>query len=276
MKKILVSILLVLSFKTGLANQLAYPTISEVKQAPDYIETTKNSLLWGVCCDDDAAEIFTTKNIDYQKFNFKDSYQVVIEGKNEKEEYIPRDLDLVNIQNSEKGFFKVDENILKDECAPYTETIQLVNDTKINPAQEKKLSTKFIITNATTNGVDTTPEILEAKAYIVFYTVENDNLLYMSNVWPKQNSQSYGPMYSVKSDTKKETYEAHKADVFNFDWLYITGYADKKGAAKVQLIKVYKPQGITYVLKITPPTLEVIIYKGYLEGEGSVNFSVFE
>ncbi len=274
MKKTLLSILLVLSFKIGFADQLVCPTISEAKEVQSYLETTKNSLLWDACCDDDVAEMFTNKNIDYQKLNFKDSYQVGIKGKNEKKEYIPRDLDLVNIQNSEKGFFKSTGKILNDECYPYTETIQLVNDTKISQVQENKQTTKFIITNASTNGVDTTPTLLEAKAYLVFYTVENDNLLYMSHVWPKQNFQSYGPMYSVKNETKKETYEEYKADVFNFDWLYITGYADKKGAAKVQLIKVYKPQGITYVLKIMPPTLEVIIYKGYLEG--SLNFSAFE
>ncbi len=53
-----------------------------------------------------------------------------------------------------------------------------------------------------------------------------------------------------------------------------TGYEDKKGTAKVQLIQVYEPQGITYVLKIIPPTSEVISYKGYLESP--VNFSAFE
>ncbi len=141
-------------------------------------------------------------------------------------------------------------------------------------AQENKKSTKFIITDASTNGVDTTPTILEAEAFLVFYTVENDNLLYMANVWPKRNAQSYGPMYSVTSETKKETYEEHKADFFDFNWLYITGYNDKKGTAKVQLIKVYEPQGITYVLKIIPPNLEIVCYKGYLEG--SLNFSAFE
>ncbi len=206
-KKILFSILLVLSFKICVADQLEYLTMSQTKEAQDYLKTTN--------------------------------------GK-----------------------------VLNYECDPCTEPIQLVYNIRINQIHENIQTTKFIITEATTNGVDTTPTLLEAKAYLVFYTVENDNLLYMSHVWPKHNSQSYGPMYSLESDTKKETYEEYKADVYKFDWLYITGYADKKGAAKVQLIKVYKPQAITYVLKIIPSTSEVIIYKGYLEG--SLNFSVFE
>jgi hypothetical protein len=58
-----------------------------------------------------------------------------------------------------------------------------------------------------------------------------------------------------------------------FDWHYITGYEDAKGAAKVQLIKVYEPQAITYALKIFHPNLEILIYKGYLEG--SIDFSAF-
>ncbi len=204
MKKTLLSILLVLSFKICSANPLAYIGLSQFEEAQDYFNTTKFILLWDAC----------------------------------------------------KGPF------------------QLGNDNKNNEIQENNQTVKFIITEASANGVDTTPDILAAEAFIVFYTVEDENLLYMSHVWPKHNSQSYGPMYSVTSETKKEAYEEHKADVFSFDWLYITGYEDKKGTAKVQLIKVYKPQGITYVLKIFPPNSEIIIYKGYLEG--SLDFSVFE
>ncbi len=274
MKKILLSILLVLCFKTCLADQLANITLSQAKEAQDYLKTSKFILLWGACCDDDVAEMVTTNNVYYQKLNYKDFYQVVIEGKNEKEEYVSRDLDLAYVHSSGNGFFKSVGKILNYKYDSCTEPFQLGNDNEINEVQENKQSTKFIITDASTNGVDTTPTILEAEAFIVFYTVENDNLLYMSHVWPKHNSQSYGPMYSVTSETKKETYEEYKADFFNFDWLYITGYDDRKGTAKVQLIKVYKPQGITYVLKIIPQNLEIIIYKGHLEG--SLNFSEFE
>ncbi len=225
MKKILLSIVLVLSFEICLANQFAYITLSQFKEAQEYILMTKFIPLWGASYDDDVAEMLTTNNVNYK-------------------------------------------------CDPCTEPFQFGNDNKINDVQEGKQTIKFIITDASTNGVDTTPDILEEEAFIVFYTVENDKLLYMSHVWPKHNAQSYGPMYSVRNETKKETHGEHKADVFDFDWLYIAGYEDKKGTAKVQLIQVYEPQGITYVLKIIPPTSEVISYKGYLESP--VNFSAFE
>ncbi len=274
MKKILLSILLVLSFKICLADPLADFTLSQAKEAQGYSKATKFIPLWGACCDDDVAEMVTTNNVYYQKLNYKDFHQVVIEGKNEKEEYVSRDLDLAYVPILENGFFKSVGKITNNKCDSCTETFQLGNDTKINELQENKKSTKFIITDASTDGVDTTTAILESEAFMVFYTVENDNILYMSHVWPKHNTQSYGPMYSVISETKKETYEEHKADIFDFNWLYITGYDAKKGKANVQLIKVYKPQGITYVLKIISPNLETIIYKGYLEG--SLDFSVFE
>lgn len=274
MNKILFSILLVLSFKIGFADLLVYPTISQAKEIRDDAKPKKMILLWVACCDGDDAEMVTTNTISDQGLNYKDSYPIVIEGPNEKKECVVRDLDLAHIQKLEKRFLKSVEKNQNDNCARCAEPIQLVYDNRSNQVQENKKTTKFIITEASTNGVDTTPTLLEAQAYLVFYTVENDNILYMSHVWPKHNSQSYGPMYSLESETKKETDEGDNNDVFNFDWLYITGYADKKGAAKVQLIKVHSPQGITYVIKIIPATSEVIIYKGYLEG--SLDFSVFE
>ena len=96
----------------------------------------------------------------------------------------------------------------------------------------------------------------------------------MANVWPKNNTHSYGPMYSIEQITKEETYEEFKADYFYFNWRYVNDYDDKKGTAKVQLIKIYKPHGITFILKIIPENLDVIIYKGYLEG--TIDFSVFD
>lgn len=133
---------------------------------------------------------------------------------------------------------------------------------------------KFIITDASVNGVDNTPILLDQGAYTVFYTSKNDGLIYMANYWEKDNTQSYGPMYSAANDSYNETVETYKADIFNFNWRYINDYDDKKGTAKVQLTKIYKPQGITFILKIIPENLDVIIYKGYMDG--TVDFSKYK
>jgi hypothetical protein len=78
----------------------------------------------------------------------------------------------------------------------------------------------------------------------------------------------------MENKKNEETYEDYKADFFYFNWRYMNDYNDKKGTATVQLIKIFKPQGITFILKIIPENLDVIVYKGYIEG--SIDFSAFD
>ncbi len=139
-----------------------------------------------------------------------------------------------------------------------------------NVSSEQNILAKFIITDASKNGFDNTTTILEQGAYTVFYTFENDGLIYMANYWPKNKSQSYGPMYSTKTTSYNETYEA---DIFNYNWRYTNDYDGKSGIAKIQLTKIYKPQGVSFILKIIPENLDVIVYKGYMEG--SIDFSQY-
>ncbi|MCL9980936.1 MAG: hypothetical protein NBV77_05770 [Bacteroidia bacterium] len=137
----------------------------------------------------------------------------------------------------------------------------------------QEIIAKFIITDATKNGIDITPTLIENNAYTAFYKSDRKGSIYMANIWPKSRSQSYGPMYSIKSHTNRETYETYEADVFYFNWRYINTYDGKKGTAKVQVIKIYKPQGVVFVLKMITENLDLIIYKGYMEG--TVDFSKF-
>lgn len=85
-----------------------------------------------------------------------------------------------------------------------------------------------------------------------------------------KETQSFGSMYSAETETYNETY---KADVFYYNWRYTNDYDGKSGTAKVQLTKIYKPQGIAFVLKIIPENLDIIIYKGFMEG--TINFSQY-
>jgi hypothetical protein len=139
----------------------------------------------------------------------------------------------------------------------------------------QKIIAKFIITDASVNGIDNTPILLDQGAYSVFYTLNDDEgTIYMANYWEKDNTQSYGPMYSTENNSFDETIETYKADLFNFNWRYINDYDNKKGTAKVELTKIYKPQGITFILKIIPENLDIIIYKGYMDG--TVDFSKYK
>ena len=116
MKNTLLSILLVLSFKICLADQIVCITLSQFKEV---------------------------------------------------QEYVSKDLDLAFADSLENGLFKSVGKNLNYKCDPCKEPFQLGNDNKINELQENKQTTKFIITGASTNGVDNTPDILETEAYIV-------------------------------------------------------------------------------------------------------------
>ncbi len=142
-----------------------------------------------------------------------------------------------------------------------------------NDSNEQEVIAKFIISSASVNGKNNTQILLDQGAYTVFYTFQNDGLIYMANYWPKNNSQSFGPMYSAETTRYNETYENYKADVFNYNWRYTNDYDDQSGTAKVQLTKIYKPEGVVFILKIIAENRDVIIYKGYMEG--TIDFSNF-
>jgi hypothetical protein len=129
---------------------------------------------------------------------------------------------------------------------------------------------KFIITDASKNGNDITETIFEQNGYLVFYTDAEKNL-FMANVWKKNDTQSFGRLYNTEHKKLKETYESFEADIFYFRWRYINSYDTKKGTATVELIKIYKPQGVTFKIKIVPENLDVLVYKGFMEGTLDLN-----
>ena len=146
----------------------------------------------------------------------------------------------------------------------------IINTIVFGQTNSQETLSKFIISDASKNGNDITETILEQNAYIVFYT-NNDNNLYMANVWSKNNSQSFGRLYNTKHKKLKETYDSFEADIFYFRWRYINSYDTKKGTATIELIKIYKPQGVTFKIKIVPENLDVLVYKGFMEGTLDLN-----
>ncbi|WP_034889491.1 hypothetical protein [Gillisia sp. Hel_I_29] len=128
---------------------------------------------------------------------------------------------------------------------------------------------KFIIKDASHNGVDVTPQILSENAFVVLY--KTDEKVLMANVWSKSNSQSSGRIYNIKQKEIKESLDNYKKEIYNFNWRYINSYDHKKGTAEVKLEKIYKPQGVAFIITIIPEDLDLIIYRGYQEG--SIDFS---
>ena len=136
----------------------------------------------------------------------------------------------------------------------------------IASGQQQETLARFIISDAKMNDTDITPEVLANKAFIVFYKGGTHGQLFMANVWPVADTQSHGPIYAIESRSTKETYDSYAADVFHFNWRYQNTYDTNKGTATVQVIKIYKPQGVAFVIKIIPEDLDVLVYKGYMDG----------
>lgn len=138
-------------------------------------------------------------------------------------------------------------------------------------AQKRDFSVKFIATSSSNNGVNTSSLFIdEYKTFSVLYQTENDGL-YFANVCENGNSQSWGPVYNFKQDNTLSDKNYYR---WTFSWNYKNSYDDKKGTCKCSLDLHRKAQGIISTITIVTEELDVIVYKGYVEG--TLDFSVFE
>ncbi|MFV5691716.1 hypothetical protein ACM55K_06815 [Flavobacterium sp. LT1R49] len=137
-------------------------------------------------------------------------------------------------------------------------------------AQEKvkthEIIAKFQISDGTENGLDITPTLLEQNTYLVIYQDMASKAIYMANFWEKNNTQSYGFIYSMEEKHIKGDDKNYETDLFYFQWGYINTYDNKKGTAKVELMKIYKLQGVYFKMTIIPENLNVLVYRGFMKG----------
>ncbi len=145
---------------------------------------------------------------------------------------------------------------------------------------KSKVITKYIITHASKNDIDITEDLLKEKSYLVLYKKNNpesdpDNEeMFFANVWDVSQSQSYGRIYNLDLSQTPETEESYKTSTLNFNWSYQNSYDEKSGTAKVKISNVFKPAGITFSITIVAEDLEILKYKGYVDG--SLNSSISE
>ena len=133
--------------------------------------------------------------------------------------------------------------------------------------KEQEAFATFYIKDARDNGSDVTPNALEENAYLVLYKSNDEQEIMLSNYWEKSNSQSFGRIYSITKEGKPETASEYRYDLYNFQWSYSNSYDDKKGTAKIRLYLVYKPQGTYFEFTVLPENLDIIVYKGTMEGD---------
>jgi hypothetical protein len=137
-------------------------------------------------------------------------------------------------------------------------------------AQEKETQEVFAtleISDARNNGNDITPEALESEAKLIFYKSNDGKEILLSNYWAKSDTQSWGRIYSFEKEEFPETEKELKYCLYQFQWSYKNSYDDKMGTAKIRLFTIYKPQGVYFECTVLPENLDVLVYKGRMEGD---------
>ena len=135
-------------------------------------------------------------------------------------------------------------------------------------AQDKDITIldKIIILDATEKGVDITPQLLKNEAFLSFFELADENHIYFANVWPVAESMSHGVVYDAEFKEFEETKETYAQQKITFTWKYQNSYDGISGTAKVKINKIYKPQGIYFEAIIVPENLDLLVYKGYIDG----------
>ncbi len=129
---------------------------------------------------------------------------------------------------------------------------------------------RFVVLDANFNGVDYTDWALNNSNYFIFFLNEYNKLCF-SNV--TDGEQSYGLTSNIKHQEIEATETTYAADHYTFRWGYSNTYDKKKGSALVELIKIYKEQAVAFEIKMVTENMDVLIYKGYMEG--SVNLEQY-
>ena len=151
-------------------------------------------------------------------------------------------------------------------------TILVVN----SQTSERVILSKFIITDGSINGVDISSHLLEAQAYIIFYTDKNDkdDPIFMANIWPTPDTKSFGPMHNMELFLGNEPFENYKTETYYFNWQFENTYDNNKGIVQAQFTKIIEPNRVTSTLIITLENSDIFIYNGYMEKSSDINLKI--
>ena len=123
----------------------------------------------------------------------------------------------------------------------------------------------FRVTNNTTNGENNDHLSLTQDHAIHFY-VNNDGEFSFSNHWRVQDSQSFGPIYSMKVNRIPESETTYAATEYKFTWKYYNTYDDKQGSAVVTFNVIHMGEIKKFTCKVVALDTNMILeYTGYLE-----------
>lgn len=148
-------------------------------------------------------------------------------------------------------------------------SVFLSNSTLAQEEHWQKTVLHFDIQEAELNGEDYSKLFLSQKTYLAFYKVDTDSVLLLSLVNRKDASQTWGRVYPHPVIFSNEMYDGFKSERTYYRWNYHNSFNENSGSALIELIKVPKPEGLFYVMKVFVHEFDLAVYKGYMNVEES-------
>jgi len=103
------------------ADQLAFISENQAKEAVEYLKSEKSVILWCACCEDEEREKITITKISYEETRLNGRYQVIIEGVDSEGEEIKEYADLAYVHVKVKHKAVSLGKVLNYRCDPCTE-----------------------------------------------------------------------------------------------------------------------------------------------------------
>ncbi len=132
-------------------------------------------------------------------------------------------------------------------------------------AQQQEYA-RIVIQEAYLDDQDVSEQYRQGEAFLIFYK-NNDNEIYMANVWPKNDSQSYGRITDWAFNHYPETDDDFAIDEYQFNWHYSNTYDAESGVAKCCLLKFLDPEGARYALGFELIDNSTARYYGEMQGD---------
>lgn len=116
------------------------------------------------------------------------------------------------------------------------------------------------------DGTDTTNDALSDGNRLYFYTSKETKTVLLSNLWEKQNSQSFGVITHLTQRSYIDSESHDSVDEYRFKWHYENSYDAVKGVSDVVLTVSYASNGGTFNFKCYTDHDETIFCQGVFSG----------
>ncbi|PRP68175.1 hypothetical protein [Nonlabens agnitus] len=180
------------------ADQLAYIRLDQAKAAKEYLETQSHVIVWCACCENEDQQYLTIENIYYKNVNYKNLYQVVLQGKDIEGNLETVNLDLAYTHVPKDGYYHTVGKLLNYDCDPCTQPFKIdsLNGLYVNPTYGNRSSNSIHIL-----------DIFVSSDFIMMHILYKSPIEYENGGWSRINSDVY-----IKNSEGKAKYSLLKAE----------------------------------------------------------------